>query len=469
MTYRISMAAAILLSLGPTTVPAQDDLPSLLRAGAGLESRGDWLKAADVYKKAAAMYPTQSIGFEQLGILYQKNADLPAAVENYRKALEVSPGDEALRHLLEVAERAAAQEKKDGVVRAGTYRDLDSATRSVKAQTVPAFTSEPERIPVHVAFPRNRYSVGDLDATARRQLDEVAEVLKSQEWLLRRPVVIEGHTCSCGSTAANLELGRKRADAVLQYLIAKNALRPGEGTVLSMGKSSPVVPSATENLGAAECARDEAHNRNRRVIVREAGHAASPQVSFFYKSLGSSALKPLANGDTIYRNDEVRVKVQSPTPLFAYVVHHGPDNSWRVLYRRPGAAAAAPKPESSGADGYWLPGDSSGFSVRGQPGNEEALVYLSPSPIRQFEARPGPAPPVNRANVVRKPEIKDEGSAKEPESSPPPAVAPSEPPKPVVGINEVVVRSLAPSTLLLSGPPPRGLSPVAVVRFKSHE
>lgn len=457
----VVMTAFCAIGLAPLL--AQDDLPSLLKAGAELEQRQEWVKAAEVYTKAATAYPTQSIPFERLGDLYRKNGVFSRAAENYRKALELTPGDEQLRALVDSCERAE-KEQAGGVVQAKTFRDLSEAVRGVQRHTVSANGAEGETIPVHINFARNKYLIGDLDDTARHQLDEVAALLTSPEWRERRPVVVEGHACSCGSDAANLILGRKRAEAVLAYLVAKNALNQEDATAVSMGKSSPVVPSEHENLSAEACARDEAHNQNRRVIIRQASGSAAPLVTFWYRPVGAETMRPLTDGAVLYRKDEIRVKVQAPNPLFAYVVHHGPDNAWEVLYPRPGASDAALLPADARRDGHWIPGMESGFRVHGKSGDEEALVYLSAAPIPEFEARPKKANAVATADQAARLAPVPTPAAHGPAQTQHPGAAV----KPVVGIDEEVRGLSAPVVMKLAGRP-HAVSPAATVKFKSHD
>ncbi len=453
MCFRKMLWVVGLCVAGLMPAIAQEDLPAMLKAGDDLAQRQEWIKATEVYTKATVAYPSQAIGFERLGDLYRKTGVFSRAAENYRKALELAPGDERLGALLRSCERAA-REQADGVVQAGTFRDLAAAVRGIQPKTVPASEGEGETIPFHINFPRNKYLIGDLDSTARRQLDEVADLLMSPEWRDRRPLIVEGHTCSCGSDAANLVLGQKRAEAVLEYLISKDALRKADATAVSMGKSNPVVASANENLSAEACARDEAHNQNRRVIIKEAHGSAAPLVTFWYRPMGAETLRPLTDGSVLYRKDEIRVKVQAPNPLFAYVVHHGPDNAWEVLYPRPGAPDAALLPADARRDGHWIPGADAGFAVQGKPGDEEALVYLSAAPIPEFEMKAKPrvvnVPPPTPPHPPKTQERVDSSQAQ-------------------VGIKEVELRSLAaPAAMKLAGPPHAG-TPAAIVKFKSHD
>ena len=376
MLIRKLLACAVLCGASLIAAP-QSDLLSLLKSGAAYEERENWRKAAEVYTQVTELYPSQAVGFERLGDVNQKNGAWAQAAENYRKALALSPGDTGLQGLIRACELAAEQEKT-GVVQQTTYRDLSVA---VKTRGVSLVMS---RIPVKITFPRNKYSIQDLDETARKQLDEVAGYLLSPEWISRRPVIVEGNTCSCGSDAANLTLGKKRGEAVLAYLISKNALKPGEATVVSMGKSNPIVVPAQENLSAEVCQRDDAHNQNRRVIIKEAKTTTnSPLVTFWYRPVGSSILRPLTEGSVLGKGSEMSVKIQVPSPMYAYVVHRGPGEGWEVLYRT-GKQVSNAQMEGGGA-GYWVPGEDGGFTVRGSAGVEEAMVYLSPTKIPEFE------------------------------------------------------------------------------------
>ncbi len=97
----------------------------------------------------------------------------------------------------------------------------------------------------------------DLDsATIRREsepvLDEVLRSLREQpSWRL----TIEGHTDATGGDAHNLELSRKRAEAVKAYLVAAG-IGADRLEAVGFGASKPVADNATE-LGRAQNRRVE--------------------------------------------------------------------------------------------------------------------------------------------------------------------------------------------------------------------
>jgi OmpA-OmpF porin, OOP family len=70
-------------------------------------------------------------------------------------------------------------------------------------------------------------------------------------------VVIEGHTDSFGSDAANQTLSQARAESVLRYLLANSPLSPADVRALGYGESRPVANNETP----------EGRARNRRIDI----------------------------------------------------------------------------------------------------------------------------------------------------------------------------------------------------------
>lgn len=70
-------------------------------------------------------------------------------------------------------------------------------------------------------------------------------------------IIIEGHTDSFGSDAANQQLSQARADAVQRYLLANAPISPGNITALGYGESRPVASNETP----------DGRRRNRRIDV----------------------------------------------------------------------------------------------------------------------------------------------------------------------------------------------------------
>ncbi len=91
----------------------------------------------------------------------------------------------------------------------------------------------------------------ELTPLGKKVLDEAAENLKKYPNV---KVVLEGHTCSCGTERYNLTLGMNRARAVKDYLVEKG-IAPSRLSTVSYGELRPTVVERTK----------ADHAKNRRV------------------------------------------------------------------------------------------------------------------------------------------------------------------------------------------------------------
>ena len=103
-----------------------------------------------------------------------------------------------------------------------------------------------------VAFKFNQSKLSD---DAKADLDKVADGVKPDK---RFFIAVEGFTDSTGTKVYNEELSRKRANAVVEYLVAKHDIPIYRIHMVGLGEEKPI---------------DEAHNRaarakNRRVEVK---------------------------------------------------------------------------------------------------------------------------------------------------------------------------------------------------------
>src|SRR5581483_3846348 len=103
-----------------------------------------------------------------------------------------------------------------------------------------------------VPFRFNRYS---LDDSAKQDLDKLADSVKSDK---RFFIAVEGYTDATGTKQYNEVLSRKRADAVVQYLVAQHDIPIYRIHVVGLGEAKPV------DTGRNRAARA----KNRRVDVK---------------------------------------------------------------------------------------------------------------------------------------------------------------------------------------------------------
>jgi OOP family OmpA-OmpF porin len=103
-----------------------------------------------------------------------------------------------------------------------------------------------------VAFKFDKWKLSD---EAKQDLDKLADGVKSNK---RFFIAVEGYTDRIGTAEYNEELSRKRADAVVEYLVAKHDIPIYRIQMVGLGKEKPVD----------EAKNREAMAKNRRVEVK---------------------------------------------------------------------------------------------------------------------------------------------------------------------------------------------------------
>jgi len=109
------------------------------------------------------------------------------------------------------------------------------------------------RMPADVTFASNQ---SDVQPRFYATLDDVARVLNEYD---RSVIDIIGHADSDGADAYNLDLSRRRASSVAQYLVSQNVLA-GRLYVDGRGESQPIASNAT--------AEGKAMNRRVEILIR---------------------------------------------------------------------------------------------------------------------------------------------------------------------------------------------------------
>lgn len=84
----------------------------------------------------------------------------------------------------------------------------------------------------------------DVKAESRATLDEIAKLLAANKSL---KLLVVGHTDNAGGFASNLELSRKRAEAVVAQLVAQYKVAPGRLQAFGVAYASPVASNVDES------------------------------------------------------------------------------------------------------------------------------------------------------------------------------------------------------------------------------
>jgi outer membrane protein OmpA-like peptidoglycan-associated protein len=102
---------------------------------------------------------------------------------------------------------------------------------------------------------RFEFNKWDLTPEAQEALDMFVETLIAMNRGLY--LTIQGHTDNTGPEAWNLLLGKRRADAVMEYLFKKYHIPLHRMEVISFGSSDPIADNSTR----------EGRAQNRRVVI----------------------------------------------------------------------------------------------------------------------------------------------------------------------------------------------------------
>lgn len=130
----------------------------------------------------------------------------------------------------------------------------DQATEGVRSlrNVVANLDDYKEQTSAIVQFKFNQYK---LSADAKQDLDKLAQDVQPDK---RFFIAVEGYTDKTGSREYNEVLSRKRADAVVEYLVAKHDIPIYRIHMIGLGEEKPVE---TANTRAARA-------KNRRVEVK---------------------------------------------------------------------------------------------------------------------------------------------------------------------------------------------------------
>ncbi|HEX5421013.1 MAG TPA: OmpA family protein [Gammaproteobacteria bacterium] len=105
---------------------------------------------------------------------------------------------------------------------------------------------------VGLTFPSGQTEIGSADSALLEKVRQAVNIFPNAQ------VVIEGHTDSYGSDAANLELSRKRAEAVKAYLTTQLGVPGFRISAMGYGETRPIASNDTQ----------EGRERNRRIDIR---------------------------------------------------------------------------------------------------------------------------------------------------------------------------------------------------------
>lgn len=212
-----------------------------------------------------------------------------ALVEKYKKALTQSPKEM-------------------------TEKPSESHTRGVGGVAKPdgkEAGSRPPNLTLHLEF---KYASDELTPQSVKYLDALGTALQDPElrgYLYR----VEGHTDSDGNDSYNLDLSRKRALAVADYMVKTFGLEREQFEIRPFGKKKPVASNETE----------EGRQQNRRVVIVNtlrkipSPTVERPNITVQVRYSRAKEEKKLQDGDTLTQRDNYAIQFIPKTTAYVYI------------------------------------------------------------------------------------------------------------------------------------------------------
>ncbi|MBF0528111.1 MAG: OmpA family protein [Deltaproteobacteria bacterium] len=179
---------------------------------------------------------------------------------------------------------------------------------------------------LHLEF---KFNSDELTPHSVKYLDELGKAF--QDLLLRGYIYsIEGHTDNV-AVPYNVELSRKRAMAVADYLTKTFGLDIAQFDVKGFGRTKPVASNDTE----------EGRKQNRRVVIVNtiqtfnAPISERPRITVSVKYARAKEEKTLRDGDTLTNRDNYAVEFMPQTSAHIYIYRIDTTGSITTLFPNP--------------------------------------------------------------------------------------------------------------------------------------
>jgi outer membrane protein OmpA-like peptidoglycan-associated protein len=132
------------------------------------------------------------------------------------------------------------------------YRTVMVGDIAVPRSSIRKAKSQGVVFPSNVLFQLNDWRLKPEAETALARVHDIFNESRDKN------IIVEGHTCSVGSKEYNLELSRKRARSVSDYLVNKKGIPKNRVRIEYYGERYPLALNNTE----------EGRFKNRRVVIR---------------------------------------------------------------------------------------------------------------------------------------------------------------------------------------------------------
>jgi len=369
------------LKLCPTHAPSWNNLGDIY------ERQGRYREAIECYKKAIKLKPEASYPYAGLGDIYFKTGRYKEAEKYYKMALKIDPKDALSSERLKQARLIRKEIEKNGVIRARTIKEILNGNIRAVGEVVSLTFSE-GLIPFD-------FDKAEIREDAKRQLNEIGKALEA----LFHPrgiagteeipfkIEVAGHADPRGTDEYNLNLSRRRAEAVINYLVTNFNIPRDKLIPNGYGERRPLCTEWTEACHAlnrrVELIRREEKN-SRGIGGTMTLEPLKVETGFFYKKEEEKFVKPIRSGKTSLRSykDRYFIFFRPLQDCYVYLLQEDARGNINLLYPKKGQSAFVKK----GQD-YWVPCFGKGFTLDDTRGQEKLYLVVTSWSVEEFEGK----------------------------------------------------------------------------------
>jgi len=348
------------------------------------EKQGRFEEAIAEYKKATELAPRAPYPYFGLGDIYYKTGRYKEAIKWYNKGLKYAPDDPLTNKILALIRDI----QKGGIIKAETIRGMLSATRG--PGEIVSITFGEGLIP----FDFDKY---DIRPDARPQLNEIGKALEKLFTLSKdisveskeMPLIeIAGHTDHIGTDEYNMELSRKRAESVIDYLVRNFDIPRRKLIAKGYGERVPLCKTASDDKNNP-C---NALNRRVEIVRKPAGGEGTRtasfrgvgveqnitmDVGFFYQRSKERQVKVLKEGTRLRsRLDKYFIFLRPAQDCYAYILQEDSKGKVDLIFPKKGKSVLAKR----GRD-YWIPGFGKAYTLDDVRGEEKLYLLATSRPL----------------------------------------------------------------------------------------
>jgi len=226
-------------------------------------------------------------------------------------------------------------------------------------------------VAMHLTFALNSAELSDHSKAVLTSLGRALERKSLRGYVYQ----LAGHTCDRGTATHNLDLSRRRALSVQNYLTKNYNLHTQQFMVNWYGETQPMVPNADE----------AARRQNRRVVITNTLQtfdqplATDEPVVLMVKCHRGDWEETLEDGDALTARDLYAVEFKTTTNLCVYIYQVDPAGQVTQLFPNPKFSTAA-NPVAAEAyqrlpePGYW-------FYLDDNTGREQVILLAAESSL----------------------------------------------------------------------------------------